>query len=212
MAPVTGATASRSFRMLAAAIVVTAACLTGQALLAQTASPSALKAAFLFNFAKFAEWPALPADAPVRVCVAGDELVAGALADAARGHAIAAHAFEAVALPPEAPARGCQVLFVGSSDAKRAAALLSDATAASSVLTVSDAARFAQNGGMVELFVEDGRMKFAINVDAVQRSRVRLSSRLLGLARIVRDQSGSHDDGIARSRRPTVAAERDNAR
>ena len=55
------------------------------------------------------------------------------------------------------------------------------------MLTVSDAARFAQTGGMVELFIEDGRMRFAVNVDALQRARVRLSSRVLALAKIVRD-------------------------
>jgi hypothetical protein len=55
------------------------------------------------------------------------------------------------------------------------------------VLTVSDAARFAETGGMVELFVEGDRMRFAVNVDALQRARVRLSSRMLGLAKIVKD-------------------------
>jgi hypothetical protein len=42
-------------------------------------------------------------------------------------------------------------------------------------------------GGMVEFFLESGRMRFAVNVDAVHRSRVRLSSRVLGLAKIVKD-------------------------
>jgi hypothetical protein len=157
---------------------------------AQAASPSALKAAFLFNFAKFAEWPALPADAPVRVCVAGDALVATALVDTLRGQSIETHGLQAIQLASDGSARGCQVLFLSAGEAGRAATLLSDATA-SPVLTVSDAEKFAQSGGMVELFVEGGRMKFAINVDAVQRSRIRLSSRLLGLARIVRDQHGS---------------------
>ena len=55
------------------------------------------------------------------------------------------------------------------------------------VFTVSDAARFAQTGGMVELFVENGRMRFAVNVDALERAHVRLSSRVLALAKIVRD-------------------------
>jgi hypothetical protein len=157
---------------------------------AQAASPSALKAAFLFNFAKFAEWPALAADAPVRVCVAGDALVATALTDTLRGHSIEMHGLQAIQLTSEGSARDCQVLFVSATEARRVVALLGD-TNAGPVLTVSDADKFAESGGMVELFVEGGRMKFAINVDAVQRSRIRLSSRLLGLARIVRDPHGS---------------------
>ncbi len=55
------------------------------------------------------------------------------------------------------------------------------------MLTVSDATRFADTGGMVELFVEGGRMRFAVNVDALQRARIQLSSRVLALAKIVRD-------------------------
>ena len=55
------------------------------------------------------------------------------------------------------------------------------------VLTVSDGKGFAQAGGIIELYVEGGRMRFAINVDATARSGLRLSSRLLGLAKVIRD-------------------------
>ena len=55
------------------------------------------------------------------------------------------------------------------------------------VLTVSDGKGFSQAGGIIELYVEGGRMRFAINVDAAERSGLRLSSRLLGLAKVVRD-------------------------
>lgn len=153
---------------------------------AQAVAPSALKAAFLFNFARFAEWPALAPDAPVNVCIFGDDLVATALVDTLRGQSIDAHGLQLVQLPSDVSVRSCQVLFVGGADAQRATALVDEASVAP-VLTVSDANQFAENGGMVELFVEAGRMKFAINVDVVQRSRIRLSSRVLGLARIVRN-------------------------
>ena len=55
------------------------------------------------------------------------------------------------------------------------------------VLTVSDGKGFAQTGGIIELFIEDGRMRFAINLDAMEQTGVRLSSRLLGLAKVVRN-------------------------
>jgi hypothetical protein len=176
-------------RVFAYAMAMVTAVGSATALDAQAASASALKAAFLFNFAKFTEWPALAPDAPVRVCVIGDALVAAALADALRGQSIDRHELQAIDLPADGPARSCHVLFVGSGDANRLGAVIGGA--AVPVLTVSDAARFAESGGMVELFVDSGRMKFAINVDAVQRSRIRLSSRLLGLARIVRETHGS---------------------
>lgn len=82
--------------------------------------------------------------------------------------------------------RACQVLFIAGRDDGRVSALLEQA-AGSPVLTVSDADRFAAGGGTIQLFVEGGRMRFAVNVDAAQRSKVRLSSRLLGLAKVVRD-------------------------
>ena len=55
------------------------------------------------------------------------------------------------------------------------------------VFTVSDAPDFAQAGGMVELFREGDRMRIAVNIDAIERARIRLSSRVLALARIVRE-------------------------
>ena len=55
------------------------------------------------------------------------------------------------------------------------------------VLTVSDGKGFSLAGGIIELYVEGGRMRFAINLDAADRSGLRLSSRLLGLAKIVRN-------------------------
>jgi hypothetical protein len=58
------------------------------------------------------------------------------------------------------------------------------------VLTVSDARGFAQAGGMIELYEDNGRMRFAINIDTLQKSGVKLSSRLLDLARIVKNEHG----------------------
>ncbi|MFI5177566.1 MAG: YfiR family protein [Vicinamibacterales bacterium] len=154
---------------------------------AQTVSAPDLKAAFLFNFARFADWPALPPDAPIQVCVSGDERLASALAATLRGQSTENHGLAVTRLAAgDASWRACQVLFIGGADKPRIAKLVEDAGALP-ILTVSDADRFAEAGGMIELYLDNGRMRFAINIDAVQRSRVRLSSRLLGLAKIVRD-------------------------
>jgi hypothetical protein len=56
------------------------------------------------------------------------------------------------------------------------------------ILTISDARDFSHAGGIIELYVEDGHMRFAINVDAAERTGLRISSRLLGLAKVVRDR------------------------
>jgi hypothetical protein len=145
----------------------------------------AVKAAFLFNFAKFAEWPALPSGGPIVLCVVGNEAVAVALAETVRGQNIGGHPLD-VLRPPDSAWRTCQLLFIADADARRASAGLS-AIKAVPVLTVSDSKGFAQTGGIIELYVDAGRMRFAINVDATARSGLSLSSRLLGLAKVVRD-------------------------
>ncbi len=154
---------------------------------AEAVPASALKAAFLLHFAQFVEWPAdaLPSDAPIAVCVIGDDAVASAFETTARDRVVAAHALALRRLRAGDSTRSCQVLFVSGSEPRLAETI--DAIKGAPVFTVSDKTRFANEGGMVELFLESGHMRFAVNVDAVQRSRVRVSSRVLGLAKIVRD-------------------------
>jgi hypothetical protein len=149
------------------------------------ASDVAVKAAFLYNFVKYAEWPALPPAAPIIVCVVGDDHIADALVDTVRGQTVNGHALE-VSRPSDASAwRTCHLLFVGDAETRRAAPALV-ALAGQPVLTVSDSQGFAQSAGIIELYVEGGRMRFAINVDSAEHARLRLSSRLLGLAKVVR--------------------------
>jgi hypothetical protein len=153
---------------------------------ADVASDVAIKAAFLYNFAKFSEWPAPPAGAPLVLCVAGDDGIAAALVETVRGQTISGHGLEVRRSQDSARWRVCHLLFIASTETEHYAGGLSEIKMLP-VLTVSDGPRFAQAGGMIELFVEGGRMRFAINMDAVERSGLHLSSRLLGLAKIIRD-------------------------
>jgi hypothetical protein len=146
----------------------------------------AVKAAFLFNFAKFTDWPAVASAAPFVLCVVGNEAVAGALAETVRGQNIGGHPLDVARPLDGATWRACHLLFVADAEARRSSAGLS-AIKAAPVLTISDSKGFAQSGGIIELYVDAGRMRFAINVDAAERSGLHLSSRLLGLANVVRD-------------------------
>jgi hypothetical protein len=147
----------------------------------------AVKAAFLYNFAKFAEWPALPPAAPIVVCIVGDDKIAAAFADTVRGQNISGHALEVSRSLDSTAWRGCHVLFFADRETRQ---FDPDKGGIKSqpVLTVSDGKGFAQAGGVIELFVEGGRMRFAINLDAAEQAGVHLSSRLLGLAKIVRSR------------------------
>jgi YfiR/HmsC-like len=146
-----------------------------------------VKAAYLYNFARFTDWQTLDPSAPLVLCVLGDAGIARALSDAAHGQDVGGHRLTVINLTAQAFVRTCHVLFISRTATRQAAATL-DALKSLPILTVSDGKDFARSTGIVELFVDDGgRMRFAINTDAVSRAGLRLSSRLLGLARIVRD-------------------------
>jgi YfiR/HmsC-like len=155
---------------------------------AQTASAPALKAAFLFNFAKFTEWPwdVLRPGASLVLCVAGEPRVSKALEDATAGRDVEGHPLTTRSIDIDGPVQSCHILYIESFDDRRALALL-ERIKGKPVLTVSDLGTFAELGGVANLFVEDGRMRFAVNVESAQRSKLRLSSRLLSLAKIVKD-------------------------
>ena len=147
----------------------------------------AAKAAFLYNFAKFAEWPALRSGAPIVMCVIGDDRIASALVQTVRGQNISGHTLEIRREQDSATWGACHLLFIADAETRRFAGGLGEIRTLP-VLTVSDGKGFSQTGGIIELFVEAGRMRFAINVDGLDRSGLHLSSRLLRLAKITRNQ------------------------
>jgi hypothetical protein len=155
---------------------------------AQAVAVPALKAAFLYNFAKFAEWPAdsLAQGQRLSLCVVNDAAVADALEQAIKGRAIEGHVLTVHVIKAEGPVRSCHVLYITGLDARRSGQLLGVVKGAA-ILTVSDADRFAESGGVAQLILEQGRMRFAVNVAAARRAHVRLSPRLLRLAMIVKD-------------------------
>ena len=154
---------------------------------AQDVSQPNLKAAFLYNFAKFAEWPAdASPGGPLTLCVLHDSASEDALVRLVRGASINGRAVTVSMGAPKAKIRACHVLYIADVDPDAIVAILEEVKGAP-VLTVGDGDTFPQRGGIVGLTVEDGRMRFAINPDAAQRSGVRLSSKLLSLAKLVRD-------------------------
>jgi uncharacterized protein DUF4154 len=159
-----------------------------RALAAGGVDVSALKAAFLYNFAKFSEWPAdvLAPGQRIGMCVVGDAAVADALTQTIKGHEIVGHELMVAVLKPDESATACHLLYVSASEVKRSAALLVAARGAP-VFTVSDGDQFAESGGVAQLIVENDRMRFAINIASAQRGRLAISSKLLSLATIVKD-------------------------
>jgi hypothetical protein len=154
----------------------------------QGASAPALRAAFMYNFAKFTEWPAnvMPRDQPIVFCVTTDDApMAEALEQIVKGRAVGGHTLEVRRVGLDHGVRACHLLYASGLDTKRTNELLGTVEHLP-VLTVGDFERFAQMGGVASFFVEDGKMRFAINIDSAQRAGLRVSSKLLMLARIVR--------------------------
>jgi YfiR/HmsC-like len=117
----------------------------------------------------------------------GSDEVATALTGIARAKNIGGHALTVVRPTDGATWGDCQMLFVADGQTSRSGTGLAGIRQLP-VLTASDAKGFSRSGGIVEFYVEAGRMRFFINLDAVERSGLRLSSRLLGLATVIRDR------------------------
>jgi hypothetical protein len=155
---------------------------------AQSATAPVLTAAFLFNFAKFTEWPAeAPHDGPLTICVAGDPDVVSALERIVRGRPLAGR--DVAALNVSGGWRSCHVLYLTGLDAGRSQRIVDELKGAP-VLTVSDREGFTEQGGIVGLVADGGKIRFKINTDAAERARLRLSSRVLSLATVVKDGTG----------------------
>ena len=156
-------------------------------LAAQAVTQPALKAAFLFNFAKFVEWPADPSgSSPLTLCVLDDASVEDALVQLVNGGLPTGRVVTLLKGARNRPLRGCHLIYISDSEPARVAATIEELKA-TPVLTVGDGESFARVGGMIGLFVEDGRMRFAINPNAAHRAGLRLSSQLLKLAKIVKE-------------------------
>jgi hypothetical protein len=145
-----------------------------------------LKAAFLFNFTRFVQWPdgIPPASDPFRLCVIADPATTTLIERTMQGESVHGRPSQTTVPASADEARSCQILFVGRSEAGRAAPLL-DAIRDLPVLTVSDAARFATRGGMIEFVREEDRVRFDVNLEAAKRCGLNISSRLLRVARNV---------------------------
>ena len=160
---------------------------------AQAMGEYQVKAAFLYNFARFVEWPttAFGNDKePFRICVIGKDPFGGALAEAVRAKTVSGRSFVVAGISgpgilDKSYAAGCQILFVSSSEKNRLPAIFR-ALPAAGVLTIGDTEGFAAQGGIVNFKLEDGRVRFEINVEAAERENLRISSRMLTLAEIVR--------------------------
>lgn len=155
----------------------------------ESASPPPLeyhvKAAFLYQFINFVEWPPYALhDHTITIGVLGDSPIADALA-AVEGRGPKGLTVTVTRFKGLDDLRSADILFISPEATGRLQAIR-HRLGGSSTLEVSEVEGFARNGGMINFITVGNKIRFEINVDAAEQARLKISSHLLKLARIVR--------------------------
>jgi hypothetical protein len=174
---------NHSTRWLLAGALALACVLVPSAASGQARDEYEIKAAFLFNFTKFVEWP--PDDETVRtICIYGDDPFGSTIDRLTRGKTVHGRSIEVRRLRQASEATGCHVAFVRSEEREKAAAML-DAVRGRPVLTVSEQGQFGDMGGVVYLETSDHRVEVVISAIAAEAAGLKISAKLMTLATIV---------------------------
>ena len=146
-----------------------------------------VKAAFLYNFAKFVEWPTgtLGRSGSIAICVLGQNPFGRMLEDTVSGKNVDGKTFVVRRVSDGKTAALCQILFVSSSERTRIEAMLGELRTGH-VLTVGESDAFIDEGGIVNLKLDNGKVQIQISINAAEQAGVRISSKLLSLAQIIR--------------------------
>jgi hypothetical protein len=153
----------------------------------ETTGEYQVKAAFLFHFAQFVEWPADAfgnATSPLTYCLREEDPFHGALDEALKGKSIGGRELRMRHLKRPEPVEGCHVLFIGNSDPKRLEEDLAS-TRGRAVLTVGDTESFSKMGGIIGFCLEERKVRFDINLESAGKARLKISAKLLSLAKTV---------------------------
>ncbi len=145
-----------------------------------------VKAAFVYNFAKFTTWPAeafAKSDAPFVIGIVGKDPFGGAIDDTMKGKTVETHPVT-IRRVKWAEAKDCHLLFVSGSEGSKTRDM--DPVKTVPILTVGEVSGFAQRGGIINFVSEDEKIKFEINPEAAKRANLSISSKLLSLAKIVK--------------------------
>ena len=153
----------------------------------QTPKEYQIKAAFLFNFAQFVEWPPASfadANAPICIGVLGDDPFGPVLEQTVQGETINHRKLIIQRSQRVEDLKGCHLVFISKSEKSRLTDIF-DGLGSASILTVSETENFARRGGIINFYLEGNKVRFEINSDAAQRKGIKISSQLLKLGKLV---------------------------
>jgi TonB family protein len=152
---------------------------------AQAASEYQVKAAYLYNFAKLAQWPpeAVPnSDSTFAFCVVGDDDdFVNVLRTTMAGKSIGAHSLTVKPASAAGDLKSCRVIFFRASESARALEVISDLRE-SGVLLVGEDGDFLASGGMVNLLLQDGKVRFQVNTSALERAHLQYDTSFFAMA------------------------------
>jgi len=143
-----------------------------------------VKAAFLFHFAQFIDWPPGVLDSrdnSLRLCILDDEPHRQELQNTIEGKLSGGRVFHVLPISQPQEIKDCSILFLSRGEARRQAAIVRSIRGMP-VLTVGETTNFLSDGGMIRFHLEEGRIRFDINLQAAESSHLKIGSRLLLLA------------------------------
>jgi len=169
-----------------AAIAWIAAAFTVASVQAGERNPLEVKANMLFNIVKFVQWPdgATAPKGEMTFAILGDDELASVIAATFSTRSIGGRQVFVRCIRRVEDAKDCQVLYVASSETTRVNQVI-ELLAGKCVLTTSDVPGFAAGGGMVNFVQDNEHVRFEINPGSAERARLKISAKLLALARIV---------------------------
>ncbi len=144
-----------------------------------------VKAAYVYNFAKFVDWPSTAfsaPNAPICVGVIGADDFAALLEKVVKDKLIQEHPIQVRLLKWPADLGACNIVYVGATEQKRFRQIC-ESVQNSPVLTITEAEDKSQVKGIMNLFMESGKVQFEVNIEGAEKARLRISSKLLRLAR-----------------------------
>jgi YfiR/HmsC-like len=167
--------------------VLVASAVSASLAVGQSPTEYQVKAAYLYNFAKFVEWPSSSFASPtvaMQICILGQNPFGSELQKITNGKLVNGHAFAIRYARSAQEVRGCHILFIASSEGAHIKRTLEELRG-SNVLTVGDSPGFLEEGGMINCVLEDDRVQFQVNHKAINEAGLYVSSRLLSVAKLV---------------------------
>jgi len=154
---------------------------------AQIVEEYRVKAAFVYNFPNFIEWPARnfkSAQGPLIICALGKSPLSDALAEVVQQKPAEGRPIVIRVIEDAVEASECHIIFIRASERKRSRSIL-DVTSGRGILTVGEMDSFLAEGGVINFKIDNEKIRIQVNLRAADQQQLRISSKLLGLSQIV---------------------------